>query len=51
MTLAFELDHPVYDCLYLACAMREKTTLITADQRLYRVVGGTRLAGSVELLS
>jgi predicted nucleic acid-binding protein len=51
MTLACELDHPVHDCLYLACAMRERTTLITADQRLYRVVGGTRLAGRVELLS
>ena len=51
MTIAFDLDHPVYDCVYLACAMREKTALITADRRLHRVVAGTRLADRVQLLS
>ncbi|WP_255518572.1 hypothetical protein [Synechococcus sp. CBW1006] len=28
------LDHPVYDCLYLALARREAAVLLTADQRL-----------------
>lgn len=31
-----ELDHPAYDCLYVALAERENATLITADQRLLR---------------
>ena len=31
-----ELDHPAYDCLYVALAEREAATLITADQRLLR---------------
>ena len=31
-----ELDHPPYDCLYMALAERERATLITADQRLLR---------------
>jgi predicted nucleic acid-binding protein len=31
--LAFELDHPVYDCLYLAVALVWKFVLVTADRR------------------
>ncbi len=31
-----ELDHPAYDCLYVALAEQEGATLITADQRLFR---------------
>ena len=34
LALACHLDHPVYDCLYLALARREAATLLTADQRL-----------------
>lgn len=30
---AFELDHPIYDCLYLACAEITDSDLITADKR------------------
>ena len=30
--LASELDHPVYDCLYLACAEATGSALITADR-------------------
>jgi predicted nucleic acid-binding protein len=29
-----ELDHPVYDCFYLALAERERAPLISADKRL-----------------
>lgn len=33
-TLALQLDHPVYDCLYLTCAMEYAAPLITADEEL-----------------
>ena len=33
-SLAFEMDHPVYDCLYLACAGSTGAPLITADRLL-----------------
>ena len=29
-----ELDHPVYDCLYLACAEATRSSVVTADRRL-----------------
>ena len=32
--LASDLDHPVYDCFYLALAQRESAPLVTADHRL-----------------
>lgn len=32
--IAGELDHPVYDCLYLACAEATSSTVVTADRRL-----------------
>lgn len=37
LALACHLNHPVYDCLYLALARREAATLISADQRLLRL--------------
>lgn len=33
-SIAFEIDHPVYDCLYVACAERLGCDLLTADRRL-----------------
>jgi predicted nucleic acid-binding protein len=32
--LAVELDHPVYDCVYLALAASQSAALATADERL-----------------
>ena len=32
--VAAQIDHPVYDCLYIACAEATGSTLITADRRL-----------------
>jgi len=32
--LAIELNHPVYDCFYLALAERERAPLVSADKRL-----------------
>jgi predicted nucleic acid-binding protein len=37
LALACHLDHPVYDCLYLALARREAALLLTADQRLQQL--------------
>ena len=34
LALACHLNHPVYDCLYLALARREAAILLSTDQRL-----------------
>lgn len=34
LALACHLNHPVYDCLYLALARREAASLLSTDQRL-----------------
>ena len=34
LALSIALDHPIYDCFYLALAERERCPLITADRRL-----------------
>lgn len=34
--LAIELDHPAYDCVYLALAFAKGCNLVTADERLLR---------------
>lgn len=36
--LAVDLDHPVYDCFYLALAVQEQYPVVTADRRFYNVV-------------
>ena len=35
LDLALELDHPVYDCIYLACTMKNEGVFVTADKRLF----------------
>lgn len=32
ISIAMEMDHPIYDCLYLACAESTESDLITADK-------------------
>jgi predicted nucleic acid-binding protein len=34
--IAIELDHPAYDCVYLALAVERDCRFVTADQRLLR---------------
>ena len=34
--LAAELDHPAYDCTYLALALQEQLQFVTADESLVR---------------
>ncbi len=36
--VARELDHPVYDCLYLACAEATESVLVTADHKFAKKV-------------
>ena len=36
--IAAQVDHPVYDCLYIACAEATGSALITADRKLCDVV-------------
>lgn len=48
--LAGLLGHPVYDCLYLACAEACDASLVTADQRFLRAVAGTAFTDRVRLL-
>jgi predicted nucleic acid-binding protein len=35
LSLAFDLDHPVYDCVYQALARSRGIPLITADKRFF----------------
>ena len=45
LDLALRSGHPVYDCFYVALAMREAVPLLTADRRLAQ-----RFGGDVEVL-
>ena len=49
--LSRTLDHPVYDCCYLALAIQEDAALVTADRRLLGVVANTPHAERVLPLS
>jgi predicted nucleic acid-binding protein len=49
--LAQRLEHPVYDCLYLALAIRERTQVVTADRRFWTTAQGQPdSAGAVRML-
>jgi len=49
--LANTLGQPVYDCLYLAMAIREDTYVVTADRRFHAAVDkALSLKGKVRML-
>lgn len=50
LSLATALNHPIYDCLYLAAAIREDAVTVTDDARFLRAVSGTAYAGRVRRL-
>jgi predicted nucleic acid-binding protein len=39
--IAAQLDHPVYDCFYVALAETSRALLVTADMRLLQKLHGT----------
>lgn len=47
----FRLRHSVYDCLYLALALREDCQLVTDDEEFHQAVEKGGLAGRAVLLS
>jgi predicted nucleic acid-binding protein len=52
MEVSFELQHPIYDCVYLALAIRREIPLVTADQRLISAARKVRkFAGRAVLLA
>ena len=51
LDIALALNHPVYDCLYIACAEVTDGILITADEELCRAVRGTDFAPLVQHLN
>ena len=50
LELAVFLEHPVYDCLYLACAERVGGRVVTADRALLRKVKESSFADLVAFL-
>ena len=51
LDIAARLGHPVYDCLYLALALREGAEVVTADRRFVAAAAkDPELAGRVRLL-
>ena len=44
--IAVQLDHPIYDCFYLALAEARQAPFVTVDGRLLRKLVGSRWAGS-----
>jgi predicted nucleic acid-binding protein len=49
--LAHDLDHPVYDCFYLALSEAEDAPLVTADRRLIAKIASTPFATTTRHLS
>lgn len=51
LDIAMTLNHPIYDCVYLALAIRLGSTLVTADRRFHGAVAArAELGGIVSLL-
>ena len=50
--IALDLDHPAYDCLYLALAIENECRFVTADERFVRkVLSGRRLRNRIMTLT
>ncbi len=49
--LALALDHPVYDCVYLALAHRIGAVMLTADSRFANAVAATEHGESILTLA
>jgi predicted nucleic acid-binding protein len=49
--IARAVGHSIYDCMFLACAIAEKTQLVTADAKFASKVADARFRGVVRLLA
>ena len=47
IAMSLALDHPAYDCFYLACAEQQGAVLITADRRFYEKVARSEFTGLI----
>jgi predicted nucleic acid-binding protein len=45
--IALDLGHPVYDCIYIACAEELESIFVTADTRLENAVRATKFSSRV----
>jgi predicted nucleic acid-binding protein len=50
LSIALQLRHPIYDCIYIAYAERSGGTLVTADLRLCRAIAHSPMGKSVRWL-
>lgn len=50
LSIALELDHPVYDCVFLALAIGLDVDLLTADAKFARVCEPTRYGYRLRVL-
>jgi predicted nucleic acid-binding protein len=48
--IAREIDHPVYDCFYLALSEAKDARLVTSDERLLAKTNGTAFAAGTTSL-
>lgn len=51
LRIAMEADRTVYDSLYLALAVRERTAVVTADDRFVNALRGTRWSKNITPLA
>jgi predicted nucleic acid-binding protein len=51
LEIGLDLNHSIYDCVYLACAAQLSGFLVTADRRLYVKTRNTRFAPLVRFVS
>ena len=49
--MAVELEHPAYDCIYLAVAAEQGCAFVTADERLVKKIEGSAGTASVPVLA
>jgi predicted nucleic acid-binding protein len=49
--IALAIDHPVYDCFYLALSEAQDVPMVTADRKLVTKLAGTSFAPRVLHLS
>ena len=50
LRLSIELQHPIYDCTYLALALRDDLPIVTADQKFAAVIVRGGYGGRLRLI-